>query len=104
MAPGGGASQGKGGRERDASSCFQPQPLAPAARAPVWQLRAPEPSCCGGEGVHGEGGCVMGTGVLGDSQSLSRKIALGKKGLERSTMTAAKRPVRGRIHRLMTGF
>lgn len=54
--------------------------------------------------VHGEGGCVMGTGVLGDSQSLRRKIALGKKGLERSTMTAAKRPVRGRIHRLMTGF
>lgn len=24
--------------------------LAPAARAPVWQLRAPEPSCYGGEG------------------------------------------------------
>lgn len=54
--------------------------------------------------VHGEGGCVVGTGVLGDSQRLSRKIALGNKGLERRTMTAAKRSVWGRIHRLMTGF
>lgn len=41
--------------------------LAPAARAPVWQLRAPEPSRYGGEGGTWSGWLCRGTGVLDDS-------------------------------------
>lgn len=104
MALGGGASQGKGGGEgmhplASSLSLWVLQPGPQFGSSGLQSLLAMEVKV-----VHGEGGCVMGTGVLGDSQSLSRKTALGNKGLERRKMTAAKPSVRGRIRRLMTGF